>query len=102
MDGAIIEFTGPVWIWRAPPPAKGAWHFITIDGQSAAEIRYASLGRQGGFGSVRVTAKIGETRWQTSLFRANKLDGFMLPLKADVRAREGISEGSEVSVQLEI
>jgi Domain of unknown function (DUF1905) len=102
MDDQIITFSGPVWLWRAPPPAKGAWHFLTIDGQSAAEIRYASLGRTGGFGSVRVTATVGETSWQTSLFRAGKSDGYMLPLKADVRKREGVSEGDVITVMLEV
>jgi hypothetical protein len=102
MEDANITFSGPVWLWRAPPPAKGAWHFLTIDGQSAAEIRYASLGRTGGFGSVRVTATIGETRWQTSLFRASKSEGYMLPLKAEVRKREGICERDVITVVLEV
>ncbi len=98
----IFTITGPVWIWRAKPPAKGAWYFLTIDGQIAAEIRYLAFQGANAFGSVRVTAGIGETRWQTSLFRSGELDGYLLPLKADVRAREGINAGENVTAEIGI
>ncbi len=90
------------WQWRSEPPAKGSWHFLTIDGQIAAEIRYAALGRTGGFGSVKVTATIGATRWQTSLFPHRESGGFLLPLKAEVRRAEGIAAGDMVTVSLRL
>jgi hypothetical protein len=95
-----ITATGPVWLWRAEPPAKGSWHFLTISGAPANAIRTAAGGRSGGWGSVRVTATIGETSWQTSLFPNKQQGGFMLPLKADVRKREGVNEGDEVRVTI--
>ena len=98
--GQMIIATGPVWIWRAEPPAKGSWHFLTITGETAAAIRTAAGGRSGGWGSVRVTATIGKTGWQTSLFPNKQLGGYMLPLKADVRKREGVREGDVISVSL--
>jgi hypothetical protein len=97
-----FEITGALWLWRPEPPAKAAWHFITIDGQTAAEIRYEALGRTGGFGSIRVAAMIGETRWHTSLFPSKAQGGFILPVKADVRRAEGISEGDEIRFLIEI
>lgn len=97
-----ITATGPVWLWRAEPPAKGSWHFLTIAGEPAEAIRNAAGGRSGGWGSVRVTATIGETSWQTSLFPNKQLGGYMLPLKADVRKREGVQEGDEISVSLSL
>jgi hypothetical protein len=30
--GQMITASGPVWLWRAEPPAKGSWHFLTITG----------------------------------------------------------------------
>lgn len=101
-DDAPFECRAEVWVWRAAPPAKGAWHFLTIEGQAAAEIRYAALGRTGGFGSVRVTATIGGTRWHTSLFPHRESGGFLLPLKADVRRAEGIAAGDAVTVSLTV
>jgi Domain of unknown function (DUF1905) len=98
-----FSVTAPVWKWRAADPTVTAeWYFLTIDAQTAAEIRYAALGQIGGFGSVRVKVQIGTTRWQTSLFPHKESGGFILPLKAAVRKAEGIGVGDSVTVQLQV
>jgi hypothetical protein len=98
---AEITVTGPMWKWRAADPTKtAAWYFITIAGRAAADVRAAALGRTGGFGSIRVTAQVGRTRWQTSLFPAKEQGGYLLPIKAEVRRKEGIEEAAEVEVTL--
>jgi hypothetical protein len=102
MAGSIFDLASTVWQWRPAEPSAAGWHFITIDGQTAAEIRFAALGRVNAFGSIRVVAQIGDTRWQTSLFPHRETGGFLLPVKADVRRREKITEGSEVTVRLEV
>ena len=101
-DGEVFEASGPVWLWQPAEPKGGGWHFLTVRGAVAAEIRYAALGRTGGFGSVKVTATIGETTWATSLFPHKESGGFLLPLKADVRRREGIEAGAEVTARLAV
>lgn len=98
----IIEATGPVWLWRPNDRKGGGWHFLTIDGQTSAELRYAALGRTGGFGSIKVEARIGGTIWSTSLFPHRETGGFILPLKADVRKREKIGADDVVTVELRI
>lgn len=93
---------GPVWIWRGNgngPPPKAAWYFLTISGEVAQAIR-AGAGQKRGFGSVRVTATIGATSWQTSLFPAKELGGYLLPLKATVRKAEGLEADTEADVTL--
>lgn len=94
---------GPVWIWRGNhpdgTPTKAAWYFLTIAGDVAQAIR-ASSGRKAGFGSVRVTATIGTTSWQTSLFPAKELGGYLLPLKAAVRKSERLEVDMEADVTL--
>ncbi len=96
-----FHVTTEVWLWRAQNPAiTAAWHFLTVDGQTSAEIRFAALGRTGGFGSVKVIAQIGLTRWSTSLFPSREAGGYMLPLKASVRKAERIKAGDMVSVEL--
>ena len=97
------RFTGQVWVWRGSgtgPPPKASWYFITIDGDIAASIHAATRGQTGGFGSVRVTASIGATRWQTSLFPAKASGGYLLPLKASVRRAERLVEDKSVTVEL--
>ncbi|MEQ1688439.1 MAG: DUF1905 domain-containing protein [Sphingopyxis sp.] len=101
--------SGPVWIWRGNgtdkedggPPPKAAWYFLTIAGEVAQAIR-ASSAPKAGFGSVRVTATIGDTSWQTSLFPAKDLGGYLLPLKASVRKAEGLEADMEVDVMIAI
>jgi hypothetical protein len=101
-EDSHFEVKAKAWRWRPAKPSAASWHFLTIEGQTAAEIRYAALGRAGGFGSIRVTAIIGDTRWQTSLFPHRETGGLLLPLKAEVRRREGIEAGHEVIVRLEV
>lgn len=102
-DTATFSVSGPAWRWRAADPTKtAAWYFLTVAGDDAAGIRAAAQGRTGGFGSVRVTAEIGNSCWQTSLFPSKDLGGYLLPLKADVRRREGIEEGSVIEAVLKL
>ena len=101
-DVSAFESTGKVWVWRPAKPSGTGWYFLTVEGQTAAEIRYAALGRTGGFGSIRVTATIGDTSWQTSLFPHRDSGGLLLPLKAGVRRRESIEVGCEVTVWLAV
>lgn len=98
-----FALTATVWLWRSTGKERPmTWHFLTIDGQTSAEIRYAALGRTGGFGSIPVEARIGATRWRTSIFPHRDSGGYILPLKASVRTREGIAAGDEVSLSLAI
>ncbi len=100
-----FTLTATIWLWNPPAGHRakgGSWHFLTIDGQTAAEIRFAALGRTGGFGSIKVKARIGDTRWNTSIFPQRESGGFILPIKAEVRKREGLGEGDEVRVSLSV
>lgn len=94
---ATYSVTAPVWLWNAD---KGSWHFVTISGDAANEIRFDSMGLRSGFGSVKVLAEISGVQWATSLFPSG--DGYILPLKADVRRRAKIASGDEISVNLRL
>lgn len=89
--------TAPVWLWSAE---KGSWHFVTISGDAAGQLRFDSMGMRGGFGSVKVHAAIGNIGWTTSVFPSG--EDYLLPIKADVRRRTGIAAGDEVSVKLSL
>jgi len=94
----MIAVTGPLWLWSG---GQGSWHFLTVPEDQSAEIRAHSLLARGGFGSVKVEARIGEVRWRTSVF-PQKSGGYILPVKAGVRRDAGIAGGDEVSFELEI
>ena len=64
-------------------------------------VRRMETGKRRGFGSVKVTATIGGSRWQTSLF-PQKTGGWFLPVKKTVRLAEGLDFGVEVAGELEL
>lgn len=94
----MITVTAPLWVWNGE---KGSWHFLTVPTDLAVEIRVATLGPRTGFGSVRVEAAIGDIRWRTSIF-PQKEDGYLLPVKAEVRRRAAIAPGDEVTFTLDL
>ena len=100
-----VETTAALWIWTSPE-APASWHFLTIDGEAAEAIRATALmrrlegGQRRGWGSIRVTATIGETSWQTSMFPSKESGGYLLPVQAAVRKAEGLTAGDEIAVRL--
>lgn len=102
-EGNSFTITGEVWLWKPVAPSTAAgWHFVTIDGQTAAEIRFAALGQTGGFGSIKVEARIGSTCWTTSIFPQRKSGTFILPIKSEVRKREAIGTGDIATVEIRL
>ena len=100
-----LTHTAPLWRWTSANSAA-AWFFITIDGDAGEALSATALMRRleglaKGFGSLKVVATIGETRFSTSVFPSKEL-GWMLPIKASVRKAEGIVEGDLVKVELEL
>ena len=64
-----LTHTGPLWRWTTPS-APAAWHFITIDGEAGEALFGTALMRRmertlRGFGSLKVAATIGDSRFST-------------------------------------
>ncbi len=94
----IIEFDGPVFRWDARTDA--AWFFTSVPEELSDEIREIPRPYRG-FGSVRVRATVGGSRWRTSIFPSS--DGtYVLPLKKAVRDAEALVEGGLVHARLEV
>jgi hypothetical protein len=92
------EFRAELWRW----PGESAWIFATLPVEVADDIEDDPTSEPRGFGSRRVEVTIGGTTWRTSIFPDAKAGSFLLPVKKDVRRREGIDEGDEVAVRLEL
>lgn len=98
-----ITHTGTLWRWTGG--SGGSWHFVSIDGRAGEALSATALMRRleqtlGGFGSLKVKARIGESSFATSVF-PSKSAGWILPVKASVRRGEDLAEGDVVSVTLE-
>jgi hypothetical protein len=94
----MSDFTFTARLWKYP--GKVAWHFVTLPKDESERIKFLTQGEWRGWGSVRVTASVGRTTWKTSVFPDKKADAYLLPVKADVRRKEGIEDGSVVTVSL--
>ncbi|MFC3175404.1 DUF1905 domain-containing protein [Novosphingobium bradum] len=104
-----ISCTARLWRWTGGKDGKGgAWHFLTIAGKPAEVLAGTALmrrldGSSRGFGSLRVSATISETTWQTSVFpekSATDAPEWLLPVKAAVRKAEHLDEGDEAALDL--
>lgn len=99
--------TATLWLWQTDK-APASWHFLTINGEAAEAIHALALmrrlefGRKRGWGAMKVTATIGETTWQTSIFPAKDEGGWLLPVKAAVRKAEELVAGDDVEVSFEL
>jgi hypothetical protein len=91
-------FEAEIWV----APSTGAWHFVSLPNHQSDEILERSGPSGPGFESVRVTASIGESRWNTSIFPDSKRGTYVLPVKKAVRTAEGLAEGDLVNVVLDL
>lgn len=100
-----IHLAASLWRWNGTH--NGTWFFVTIGGKQAeavaahALMRRLELGRARGFGSVKVTASIGDSRWRTSVF-PTKQGEWWLPVKAAIRRAEDLAEGEAIQISLEL
>ncbi len=89
------EFDAEVWLAEG-----GSWAFVTLPDDVDADVRLLS-GPPAGFGSVRVEVTLGATTWRTSVF-PDRVRGFVLPVKKQVRTAERASVGDRVRLRLRL
>lgn len=91
-------FQAELWLYQG----KGAWFFVTLPKEESAQIKILTSHSRKGWGAVRVSASIGNTTWQTSIFPYSKKAAYILPVKGEVRKKEKITSGDVVSVGIEL
>ncbi|WP_226699373.1 DUF1905 domain-containing protein [Qipengyuania gaetbuli] len=100
-----VTCTLPLRQWRGE---RGTYHLVTITGEEAAAIamheRLSRLefGSRRGFGSVKVMALIGGTRWKTSVFPQNRKSEWVLLVSKKVMKAEDLAEGDELALELDL
>jgi hypothetical protein len=94
----VPTFDAELWLHDGEAP----WCFVTLPAELSDDIADQTAGKAGGFGSVRVQVTVGGTTWATSLFPDTKRAAYVLPVKKDVRRREGLEVGDRLTVALEL
>lgn len=76
----------------------GAWYFVSLPVKMAKEIRTALRQEEEGWGRLKATARIGNSEWKTAIWFDTKSNTYLLPLKAEIRKKEQLEEGTPVKV----
>jgi hypothetical protein len=90
------SFDAEVWFWRGPAP----WHFMTVPPEICEALEARASLVSYGWGMIPVTARIGGTRWRTSLFPKDAR--YLVTVRTSVRSAERIELGDTVTVQLHV
>lgn len=97
-EKSMYRIRAKVWLY----PGMAAWHFITLPKKQSAEITKLFGILKQGWGSLPVVVTTGKTSWKTSIFPDKKVGGYLLPLKTEVRKKEGIKAGDTATFIVEI
>jgi hypothetical protein len=93
-----ILFSAKVWLY----PGDAVWHFISLPKTESEKIKSLQKGPRRGWGAVRVSVTIGQSTWETSVFPESKSGTYILPLKKQVRNKEGIRAGDTCVVRVSL
>lgn len=75
---------------------QGGWHYVPVPVERSLPLEYLAVH----FGFVAISAKVGNTTWDTSLLP--KGDGtYFIALPAKVRSKEKLSLGAEIEISFE-
>ena len=74
----------------------GGWHYVPVPTELSKPLSFLSIN----FGFIGITAKVGDTTWQTSLLP--KGDGtHFIALPAKIRSKEKLIYGAEIEVSFD-
>jgi hypothetical protein len=104
LDGYVVKMARVYKISSkvVPYPGMDAWFFAYVDKKQSVVIAEKHSKKKAGFGSIKVTAKIGNTAWKTSIFPDKHSGCYLLPLRRQIRQAEGIDAGDAVNLILMI
>lgn len=99
MVGKIkYEFSAKLW----QHTATGGWHFLSLPEEISLEIRNLLRTSEEGWGRLKVTAKIGNTTWETAIWFDTKKNTYLLPIKAALRSKEKLAAGDEIQAIISV
>jgi Domain of unknown function (DUF1905) len=89
-------FVAELFEWRGPSP----FFWLSLPPEACEYIQAEAAQATYGWGAIPVSVRVGATSWETSLLPRD--GGYVLPMKRDVRAREGLDDGDTVTVAISV
>jgi Domain of unknown function (DUF1905) len=96
----VVTFDAELWIWETR--RADTWVFVSLPVGVSEEIRDLAAGRLRGFGSLRVRAAVGGSRWTTSIFPDSPRHCYRLGIKSAIRRAERLEAGDNATVTVEL
>ncbi|MEQ1877057.1 MAG: DUF1905 domain-containing protein [Bdellovibrionia bacterium] len=90
-------FKAKVWKYKG----KAGWYFVTLPKRLSVKIRKNHGLSEEGWGRLKTSARVGHTKWNTAIWFDTKAGSYLLPLKSDVRKKEGIKIAASLQVHLQ-
>lgn len=84
-----LTICGTLWKYEG----QAAWYFLSTTAEQGSVLKEGR--RRIGWGSIPVRVTIGASTWDTSIF-PTKEGPFLLPIKAAVRKKESLTEGTAI------
>ncbi len=91
LESEVLLYTG-----------MAGWHFLSVPKKQSEEIKKTFGDMKRGWGSLPILATIKKTSWKTSIFPDKKSSTYLLPLKSEVRKKEGIFAQDKISFIIEL
>lgn len=91
-----VELTGKVFYWRGPAP----FYFVATPAKQTKQIAEVARRVSYGWGCIPCDITVGGTTTYTALIP--KDGSYLVPLKAQLRKAEGIEEGDDVTLTIEL
>lgn len=89
-------FHAELFEWRGPAP----FYWLALPANACDYVRAEAKQATYGWGAIPVRVRIGRTEWETSLLPRD--GGYVLPVKTQVRKREGVADGDTVAVAMSV
>ena len=89
MNIVKYEFSAKAYQYSSSEEMCG-WTFVSLPKELSVEIRGNFKHLEEGWGRMKVTAKLGNSEWQTAIWFDTKQDTYLLPLKAKIRKQENV------------
>ena len=99
MENITYTFSAKAYQYSVSEDMCG-WVFVSLPKELSKEIRGNFKHLEEGWGRMKVTATLGGSRWQTSIWFDTKQDTYLLPLKAKIRKQERVVLGEDVKMMI--
>lgn len=98
-QGMKYEFSAKAYQYSSSADMCG-WTFVSLPKEMSIEIRDNFKWLEEGWGRMKVTAKVGNSEWQTAIWFDTKQDTYLLPLKAKIRKKENIVINKDMKIMI--